>query len=53
MGYNRPGNARRQRLKRAKRYNERLRKKAEAGANKAPMTKAKGAVADTASGKKK
>jgi len=29
MGYNRPGNARKKRLKRAKKYNERLQKKAE------------------------
>src|SRR5262249_514997 len=48
MGYNRPGNARKKRLKRAKRYNERLLKKAEAAAKKSAPAKAKPAAAATA-----
>ena len=34
MGYNRPGNARKKRLKRAKKHNDRLAKKATATAGK-------------------
>lgn len=48
MGYNRPGNARKKRLKRAKRYNERLAKKADAAANKGTLTKVKEAVVGAA-----
>ena len=60
MGANRPGVKRRKRLKRAKRHNERLMRKAAAEVNKGVLTKVKDAVvhaaeavADAVRGKKK